>query len=419
MGVSPRVLEGFRFMGSGRLEEAEQASLDQLRESPEDAHAWRLLGVLRLKQSRPAESREALSRAAHLAPEEAGIHLDLGRAFLAEKDLEAAEVSFREALRLRPDWSAAQFNLGVLLRARRRFLEGAQAFARAARLDARDHAATQACIDCAAESVRSGEFKGIDQTMAGRYEPLSIVFCSPDEERLSRSRSMLERETRGSECEVIGILAPRSLASAYNEAARSARHDRIVFMHDDVEFVSSGAFSALSRALDEVDVVGLAGSERATGPGVMWAGHPGLHGWISYPGTESGFDATTFGLAHGLIRGIRTLDGLLIGARRRCALEVGFDEATFDGFHFYDLDFSIRADRGGYSVAVTTDVLALHASKGSFGDEWKRYRDRFLAKFPELNAPMGAAHWYGARLDSKAQLLAFYALLRTLGEASA
>ena len=418
MEVSPRVLEGFRFIGSGRLEEAEEASLAQLRESPEDAQAWRLLGVLRLKQARPRESREALSKAAHLAPEEAGIHLDLGRAFLAENDMDAAEKSFREALRLRPDWSAAQFNLGVLLRKRGAFLEGARAFARAARLDARDYAAMQACIDCAAEAVRAGAFDRAEEPEAGPFKPLSIVFCSPDGERLSRGRSMLERETRGSKCEVIGILAPRSLAGAYNEGARAARHDRIVFMHDDVEFVSPGAFASLSRALDEVDVVGLAGSERASGPGVMWAGHPGLHGWISYPGTESGFDATSFGLAHGLVRGIRTLDGLLIAARRRCALEVGFDAATFDGFHFYDLDFSIRADRGGFSIGVTTDVLALHASKGSFGDDWRRYRDRFLAKFPELNAPMGAAHWYGARFDSKAQLLAFYALLRTLNEAA-
>src|SRR5688572_28063862 len=70
MALSPRIVEGFRFIGSGRLEEAEQASLAQLRESPEDAQAWRLLGVLRLKQSRPSESREALSKAAHLAPEE-------------------------------------------------------------------------------------------------------------------------------------------------------------------------------------------------------------------------------------------------------------------------------------------------------------------------------------------------------------
>jgi len=96
-------------------------------------------------------------------------------------------------------------------------------------------------------------------------------------------------------------------------------------------------------------------------------------------------------------------------------LPAEIDEATFDGFHFYDLDFSYRAHRAGLRLAVSTDILLLHASEGRFEEEWKRYAQRFMDKFPELRAPRGEPHWYAARLADHAQARTFYQKLRALG----
>ena len=186
-----------------------------------------------------------------------------------------------------------------------------------------------------------------------------------------------------------------------------------MLVHDDVDFVSRDPLGALAAAMREADVVGLAGSERATGPAVLWSGHPHLHGWVSYPAAQGkGLEAAPLSLRSGVIPGMQALDGLLIACRREVVLGVGFDAATFDAFHFYDLDFCVRAHRAGWRLAVTTEVLAVHASRGGFDQRWQRYRERFQAKFPDLAAPAGAPHWYAAAVADAAALRAFYATLR-------
>src|SRR2546428_444088 len=155
-------------------------------------------------------------------------------------------------------------------------------------------------------------------------------------------------------------LAPDAGLGYYNLRI-AARHDTVVFSHDDVELLSPRPFDAIAAALQTNDIVGIAGSRLVNGPAVLWAGHPHLHGHVAYPfAASAGYSATTFSLEGGIIGGMQALDGALVAARREAALAVGFDADAFDGFHFYDLDFSYRAHLAGLKVAVTTEVTALH-----------------------------------------------------------
>ena len=405
----------YRALASGDFAAAERAGEARRAAAPQDPLAWHVVGVARLKRGHAAEARELLQRAVALDPTHAMLRLDLGNACLAMDDAPAARRAFAEAARLRPDWASAHFNHGVAARKAGDLLGAAQAFAAAATADPREFGAMQGCVDCVAEHVRSAAPRTTAPDAAPSMSvPFSIVFCSPDAGRLEVARERLARLE--GEVELLPILAPRSLAVAYNEAAHAAAHEHMVFVHDDVELVSPAPLAALARSLREADVVGLAGSARATGPAVLWSGHPDLHGWVSYPAANgTGLEAAPLSLRHGVVGGMQTLDGLLIACRREVALDVGFDAETFDAFHFYDLDFCVRAHRAGWRLAVTTDVLAVHASRGGFGDEWQRYRERFQAKFPELNAPAGAPHWYAAGLPDVDALRAFYATLGEIG----
>lgn len=408
----------YRALAAGDVGAAARAAEARREAVPGDVFAWHLLGVSRLRQGRAAEARELLERAAELDAAQATVQLDLGNARLATDDAEAAQRAFAEAVRLRPDWAAAHFNRGVAARKSGHLLAAARSFAAATRADPAEFAAMQACVDCVAEHVRSGQ-GGAEprQPIAADAPPFSIVFCSPDAGRLEAARERLARLGGGNE--LLAVLAPRSLADAYNTAARQARHEHLLCIHDDVEFISPRPLAAIAAALRDADVVGLAGSERATGPAVLWSGHPGLHGWVSYPAASgSGLEAAPLSLRRGVVHGMQTLDGLLFACRRKVALAVGFDAETFDAFHFYDLDFSVRAHRAGWRLAVTTDVLVVHASRGGFGAAWQRYRERFQRKFPELAAPAGAPHWYAASLPDAAALRAFYAALGDIGEAA-
>jgi tetratricopeptide (TPR) repeat protein len=404
---------GYRALVAGDLAAAERSALAHTQEQPADALGWHLLGALRLKQGRVGDAVGILERAAGLDPSQPMVQLELGNARMANGDWPGAEAAFAQAVRAKPGWVTAHFNRAVALRRKGELLDAARSFARAALADAKEYAAMQGCVECIAEHVRRspGAEAGLEAT--GGSVPFTIVVCSPDEARSAAARARLAPLVRDGLDELLPVVAPASLASAYNGAARAARHEHLLFVHDDVDFISAAPLAALEAALRQADVVGLAGSQRASGPAVLWAGHPHLHGWVSYPASRGdGLEAAPLSLRSGVIDGMQALDGLLVACRREVVLGVGFDAATFDGFHFYDLDFCVRAHRAGYRLAVTTEVLAVHASRGAFGDDWQRYRERFQAKFPELSEPAGAPHWYAAPVPDAKALRAFYSTLR-------
>ena len=417
---APELQSGYRALVSGDLHAAERSALEHTREQPADPLGWHLLGALRLKQGRTGEAIGILERAAGLDPSQPLVQLELGNARMANHDWPGAESAFARAVEAKPGWVTAHFNRGVALRRSGDLLGAARSFARAALADAKEFAAMQGCVECVAEHVRGAGVEAATIDASAGTVPFTVVVCSPDEARSRAALARLEPLLRDGRDELRVIVAPASLASAYNEAARVARHEHLVFMHDDVDLVSPAPLACLEAALREADVVGLAGSRRASGPAVLWAGHPHLHGWVSYPAAQGdGLEAAPLSLRDGVIDGMQALDGLLIACRREVVLGVGFDAATFDGFHFYDLDFSVRAQRAGYRLAVTTEVLAVHASRGSFGDEWQRYRERFQAKFPELVEPAGAPHWYAAPVPDHTALRGFYATLREVAHEAA
>src|SRR5713226_954151 len=78
---------------------------------------------------------------------------------------------------------------------------------------------------------------------------------------------------------------------------------------------------------------------------------------------------------------LQGLDGMFFVAKRCVVESVPFDEATFDGFHGYDVDFSFAAHLAGFRVGTTAEIAVIHASGGKFGDAWQRYAERFASKY--------------------------------------
>lgn len=310
-----------------------------------------------------------------------------------------------------------EFNEGLALHAARDWRGAALAFRRAARRDPRDFDPVQNVVASIAAAVASDapplfplERAALPQGRA----PLSIVVCSVDPQRLAAMERNFRAALGEREHEFIVIGDARSLSEGYGRGLQGSRYPTVVFSHDDVELLSPGPFEALDAALERHDIVGLAGASRVAGPAVMWAGHPHVRGWVAYPRPDAGYSATVFSLDCGVLPGMQALDGMLFAARRDAALATGFDAATFDGFHFYDLDFTYRAHLAGLRLAVTTGITALHESRGAFDDSWRRYAERFIAKFPQLAAPKGHHHAYGVQLASRAQVIRFYEELRGL-----
>jgi hypothetical protein len=237
----------------------------------------------------------------------------------------------------------------------------------------------------------------------------TVVICSIDEAKLARARaSIVASDPRT--VEWIVIRDARSLAEAYNRAIARATGEALLFMHDDVEVLSPGLFEALGRALAVADVVGVAGTCRLAGPTVGWSGQEEARGALAHGSSTSGhYDYSVLNWTDGTVTGMQGLDGCFLGSRAEVGRSLRFDERTFDGFHFYDLDFAYRASRSGARVAVASEVLVAHASRGSVTGPWENYARRFLGKFPELaGTPSRQSHFYATRFASAERTLAMH-----------
>lgn len=348
---------------------------------------------------------------------EADAALRQGNALRSAGRLAESIRAYRKAASLHPEGGAGHYNLGVALREAREWSGAALAFRRAARCDPGDFTAVQCVLDTLAAAVEEDAERLFPRAFEARAQgtgPVSILTCSIHPERLAAMQRNFRAALVEREHEFIVITDAKSLSEGYSRGLNRCRYPIVVFCHDDVELLSPRPFEALDKALASHDLVGLAGASRVSGPAVMWAGHPHLHGWVAYPAGGEAYIATAFSLEGGVVGGIQALDGMLFAARREPALKVGFDTATFDGFHFYDLDFTFRAHSAGLRVAVTTDITLVHASRGGFGEEWRKYAERFAKKYPQLAAPKGDHHAYGARLTSRARMTRFYNELRGL-----
>jgi hypothetical protein len=386
----------------------------------DDPRALHVLGRAHLKEGRTAEAIATLERAVAAAPANAQMLLSLGSACRSQGDLGRASDAFQGAARLDPSLAAAWFNLGVVRRDQSLLRESILAFREAARLDPTDYDAHQNVVDTLAAAVRAGQapFVEAPPPLSPQRTAVSIVVCSIDDAKLATFVERIEPHLAGREHEIVAIRDARSLAEGYRRGWKCSRHPIVVFCHDDFAILSADAFAYVEAALDKADIVGLAGSTRAAGPAVLWAGHPDIHGCVTHPARDGrGWETAVLSLRAGLIEGAQTLDGVFMAMRREVPARVGFDAATFDGFHFYDLDFSYRAARAGLKLAITTDVAAIHESTGTFDAAFERYAAIFRAKFPELSAPRGAHHWYAVRFEDAAHIVAFSRQLRALSEA--
>jgi len=406
---------------AGRTQEGLEAAAAVLRGAPDDAGALHLVGVALTRLGRNGEAVEALERAVGLAPRSAGCHLALGNALRRLGHPARARSSYEQALALEPDNSAAGYQLALCRHDAGEYRPAISLLHAIALRDPMDFEASHRLVSWVAEEVtRAGPARaaglGVRADEPPAWKSISVGFCSIDPARERSARRGLEAALAPTPCEFHVVRNPPSLAQGLNRVLEAAQGELVILCHDDIEVLAPRLDVALRGALGHADIAGVAGATHAAGPAVLWAGQPHVHGWVTYPRGDE-LEVAPLSLRCGNIAGIEALDGVFMAMRRDVAKSLRFDAEIFDGFHFYDLDFTYRAHLAGMRLCVTTDVLLVHASEGSFDDSWRRYADRFVAKHPGLGEPQGSPHWYGARVASRGQALAFYDELRTLDRA--
>lgn len=361
-------------------------------------------------------------------PDQADVLYVLGVSEAQLGHLDAALGSIDRAIRINP--AVAQYHLtqATLLQRQSRTSEAIESYRSAFNLAPLDENIFAAIVENAAYAAGEGAVRWnfirasrVPATERKRIDrSVSVVVCSIDRDKQRRIRKHYHDLLGGLDFEIVQIANAKSLAETYNRGVRRSTGDIVIFSHDDIEIVSEHFAARLLAHFQTQDVLGIAGTSNLSGQSWISSGWPFMQGGVAYRHQLEGGTAFSFA-GYGPTRpeNAQAMDGLFFAAKRNVCEAVPFDEATFDGFHFYDLDFSYRAHAAGFRCAIGWDMLVVHDSAGSYGTVWQGYARKFAAKYPELalkQAPSKPVRWPSARFRKKEELIEFHRrMLKILG----
>ena len=179
-------------------------------------------------------------------------------------------------------------------------------------------------------------------------------------------------ETVGVPYEIIKIDNPglMGICEAYNKGALQAAYPFLLFVHEDVEFITKDWGKILIEKyfhLPNVGILGLAGIKRRF---AMCYGY-GFNNLFH----DEGFlfvhhhkIAQRKKALHNSPIPVKVEDGVFLAMKKQTWEELKFDE-TLPGFHFYDIDITLRAAEK-YQNYLVYDIDLIHFSHGNFGNDW-------------------------------------------------
>jgi glycosyltransferase involved in cell wall biosynthesis len=187
-----------------------------------------------------------------------------------------------------------------------------------------------------------------------------------------------------------------SLTKAYNIGLERAKYSHIIFMHDDLKFVTQNwgrkMLNHFSRNKD-YGIIGIAGTNNLIS-GMWWEDRVSMHGVVNHSNGIKTWTSRFSDDQGNKIKQMITLDGLFFCVDKLKIVHK-FDE-MFNGYHFYDQDFTFHNHLAGVKLGVFTDIRITHMSVGATNDEWvvnkKQFEEKYKLSLPcNLNGVWKAA----------------------------
>lgn len=181
----------------------------------------------------------------------------------------------------------------------------------------------------------------------------------------------------------------RSLPEVYNRYINeSNRNTILIFAHDDLLIEDLFLLKKLNEAMKSYDVVGLAGMKAPISikEPCLWhlmGDRNNMSGAVAHFEKDSDNNrfVTNFGVTPARVI---LLDGCFIAINTEKILEKGlrFDENNPAKFHFYDLNFSLDANKLGLRLG-TWPIFCTHSSHGleNMSEEFLKGQEYFIKKW--------------------------------------
>jgi glycosyltransferase involved in cell wall biosynthesis len=167
----------------------------------------------------------------------------------------------------------------------------------------------------------------------------------------------------------------KSLGDFYNYAVKSHASDYYVFCHSDIKLIDEDWLDKLLEGFKEFDVIGVAGTTTFDAFLGNWLnkGESFLsRGCVFHPDKDKKPYLSNYGSCGP--SEVCVVDGLFIAVKREVVDKLKFN--SFNKFHFYDMDFCLRARESGFKVGVVP-IAIYHESSGSYDMEWLKALSEF------------------------------------------
>lgn len=212
---------------------------------------------------------------------------------------------------------------------------------------------------------------------------ISVIYCTR-EKKPKHSEHLRRSSGLGKNIEIIEVVNNGiSLSKVYAEKIKEAKHDIVVFCHDDIIIETTSWGKKLIKHFDETDygVIGLAGTTSITESGRWWDQRNLMVGIVNHQHEGKKWTSAYSGnFGKDIVQTILT-DGLFFAVRKD-RLKYDFNKDV-EGFHFYDLDFTFGNHVNGCKVGVMFDIRVTHLSIGQTNEQWEENRVKFVDKWKE------------------------------------
>lgn len=179
-------------------------------------------------------------------------------------------------------------------------------------------------------------------------------------------------ETCGIPHEIIKIDNPGliGICEAYNKGAMMAKYDVLLFIHEDIKFITTdwGSKLIVHHELERAGVIGVAGGKYIPSAPSGWY-TDNENALINIVQGKKGESKKTIQTFSGVQKAF-ALDGVFLSIKKQIFTEYKFDE-HLERYHGYDTEITLRIAKK-YLNYVVSDILIEHYSAGNPDLEWNK-----------------------------------------------
>ncbi|MDR0304600.1 MAG: glycosyltransferase family protein [Chitinispirillales bacterium] len=222
---------------------------------------------------------------------------------------------------------------------------------------------------------------------------ISIIICSINPSRCEKTLKNFS-ETIGVEYEVIVFKNRQEnwgICKVYNHCAEKAKYPYLCFVHEDVFIETKDWGKKIIEFIEKTSdcgVIGFAGGLQAQKnlSSFGGVGESRVNVYDSHNGDTNAYSKVNYKYHRYAnpqkesVSKVLCVDGLFQFVKKQIWEKIRYDENTFTGFHFYDVDFSLAVSEL-YDNYVILNFDVFHDSSGNMREEYIKFMFSFQEKW--------------------------------------